>query len=381
MSPNWIRGKRVQFAGSSSDGADYAKLEYAHTLAAKLTDEVLCSGGGFVVTIGEEPLIKNGALPKTFDWTILEAASKCAMAKSKWTDEQGAPILAVGFEDWEERIPEHRKSLLNKLLSEGTVEMHVIPSEMTFGGIMRQEQSKFGDLLLTIGGSIGVYHLTQLYQIRKKPVVPLNLRLETGKKTASEVLSKHALKNNREFFEFQPAREAITAYLRLSLKNNLLSSEELIARLFYFIDHLPQPTVFNIRLLNSNLSEYPIVEKYFRNVVDEVTRSLGYKRFEMETDYSNEPFMNVELFQKLHFCSLVIADLTGIRPNCCIELGYAFGLGKKVIITAIEGTNLPWDTQSIHCHFWSVSKPDAERINDLKYYMKKNMNREPLVHL
>jgi hypothetical protein len=132
--------------------------------------------------------------------------------------------------------------------------------------------------------------------------------------------------------------------------------------------------------LNPNLSDYATVEKYFRNVVDKVTRGLGYKRFEMETDYSCEPFMNVELFQKLHFSSLVIADLTGIRPNCCIELGFAFGLGKKIIITAIEGTKLPWDTESIHCHFWSASKSDAERITDLKSYMKKNINREPLIH-
>ena len=99
----------------------------------------------------------------------------------------------------------------------------------------------------------------------------------------------------------------------------------------------------------------------------------------METDFSEDIFMNVELFEKLHYSSLVIVDLTHVRPNCCLVLGYSWGLEKKFILMAMEGTQLPWDTSTIHCHFWSISKPDKERITNLKSFMENNMNREPLI--
>ena len=319
MTSDWLIGKRLQIAGSATDSSDPIKLDYAHSLVKQLTPQICDCGAGFVVTAGEEPIIKNGVLAKTFDWAILEAIDNYCEKGRKWPSAQGVRVVAVGFEDFEERIPAHRKTLWNKLLSEGKVELQIIPSEMTFGGVMRQEQAKFGDLLLTIGGSIGVYHLAQVYQASKKPVIPLNLSLKNGEASASEALSRHIIKDYKDFFEFQPANEAITAYSLLSLRNELLAPDEFVSRLISFVRHLPQPTVFFIRLLNPTLPEYDKVEPYFRNVVDLVTGSLGYRRFEMETDSSDEPFMNVELFQKLHFSSLVIADLSGVRPNCCLE--------------------------------------------------------------
>ncbi|XHH09565.1 MAG: hypothetical protein ACFCUE_02750 [Candidatus Bathyarchaeia archaeon] len=378
MAQKWIVGKRIQIAGSGTDKSDVSKLSYAHSLVRKIVTEFLENGGGFVVTIGEEPFIKTGELAKTFDWTILEMVN-CHKKSRKWPSAQGAPVIAVGFENYEERIPTNRKALWNKLIADGKVELQIIPSEVTFGGIMRQTQSKFGDLLLTIGGSIGVYHLAQVYQASKKTIIPLNLSLNNSETSASEALSKHVIKDCKDFFEYQPVNEALTAYSRLSIKNENKEIEQFVDILTSFINHLPPPTAFYVRLLNKKLPEFNVVEGYFRNVVDPVITKLGYRRFEMETDYSDEPFMNIELFTKLHFSSLVIADLSGIRPNCFLEMGYALGLGKKVIMTAVEGTKLPWDTETIHCHFWSSDMTDEDRRNALRQFLEKNMNKEALV--
>lgn len=380
MKSNWLVGKRVHIAGSVTNTANLTQLRYAHSLVRQLTTQILQQGGGFVVTIGEEPLVKSSDLAKLFDWVVLEVVDSCTTS-AKWSKTQGAPIIAVGFENYEDRIPSKRKELWDRLLSEKKVELQIVPSEMTFGGSMRQIQSEFGDLLLTIGGSIGVYHLAQLYQTSKKPIIPLNISFnDDSEKSASETLSKHVVKDFRDFFDFQPAEVAITSYARLSLKRDNLDVNEFASRLISFTNHLPPPTVFYVRLLNRNLPEFDKVENYFRNVVDPITRSLGYRRFEMDTDSTREPFMNLELFGQLHFSSLVIADLSGIRQNCFLELGYALGLSKKVIMTAIEGTNLPWDTKTINCHFWSSTNVDSERIKVLKLFLKQNINRAPLIH-
>ena len=105
----------------------------------------------------------------------------------------------------------------------------------------------------------------------------------------------------------------------------------------------------------------------------------GYERFEIGTDASREPFLNVEIFETLYVSSLVITDLTGLRQNCLLELGYALGLGKRAILTAREGTKLPFDSAAIPCHFWSEKQSDEKRRMEFEDFMKKNINRRTLV--
>jgi hypothetical protein len=52
-------------------------------------------------------------------------------------------------------------------------------------------------------------------------------------------------------------------------------------------------------------------------------------------------FMNVEIFAGLHRGGLVVVDLTGVRPNCTMELGYALGRRRRYVISAEKGTKLP----------------------------------------
>lgn len=53
---------------------------------------------------------------------------------------------------------------------------------------------------------------------------------------------------------------------------------------------------------------------------------------------------------------LVVADLTYERPNVYFELGYARGIGKTVITTAREGTNLHFDVKDWTCTFYNDSR-------------------------
>ena len=67
----------------------------------------------------------------------------------------------------------------------------------------------------------------------------------------------------------------------------------------------------------------------------------------MAPDRRHEPLaalMNVEIFDTIHRAGLVIVDLTGVRPNCLMELGYALGRHRRVIISARVGTPLPFDS-------------------------------------
>jgi nucleoside 2-deoxyribosyltransferase len=60
-----------------------------------------------------------------------------------------------------------------------------------------------------------------------------------------------------------------------------------------------------------------------------------------------------DILERIGRAGFTIVDLTDLRPNVFYELGYADGLGKKVIVTAKEGTELPFDVKDIPTIFWS----------------------------
>jgi hypothetical protein len=59
-----------------------------------------------------------------------------------------------------------------------------------------------------------------------------------------------------------------------------------------------------------------------------------------------------EIFNVLDRASLVVADLTGMRTNCLMELGYALGRRRRFVISAHEGTHLGFDHDKLPTYFW-----------------------------
>jgi hypothetical protein len=54
--------------------------------------------------------------------------------------------------------------------------------------------------------------------------------------------------------------------------------------------------------------------------------------------------------------ALIIADLTGERPNVYYELGYARAKGKRLIHTAMDGTKLHFDVKNYKTIFWDSGR-------------------------
>ena len=110
-----------------------------------------------------------------------------------------------------------------------------------------------------------------------------------------------------------------------------------------------------------------------------MVHGAGLTRVEIGTDKSEHAFMNVAIFESLHFSSMAIVDVTGERPNCFIELGYALGTQNRVLVTAEEGTKLPFDQEMIPCHFWKPAAPVADRKKALIEFWEKYIDRPPIV--
>jgi hypothetical protein len=252
--------------------------------------------------------------------------------------------------------------------------------------LLRQRQAALGDALVCLGGGTGVEHSADLYMTRRKPVVPFDLAIgasrEDGTGGAAR-LAKQARAEPNRFFRFGPAFSASegAALAEIATRGGTVPATDIADRVIALLCKVANPSVFYVRLLNAKHPKFDLVESFFRNVVDPVVEEAGMNRVEIGTDKSDHAFINVAIFESLHFASLAIVDVTGERPNCFIELGYALGNATRVLVTAEEGTKLPFDQEMIPCHFWNASSSFSDSQIALVEFWKKQINRPPIVKI
>jgi hypothetical protein len=250
--------------------------------------------------------------------------------------------------------------------------------------MLRERQAQHGDILVTLGGGTGVEHLADLYMNRRRPVIPLDIPLGASRNDGTGGSERLALKSREhpERFIRLQKRFAGTANARLaSIATQGATAEvnSVANNLTELLRALASPYVFYTRLLNHKHEKFKFVESFFRNVVDPVVTELGYERIDMEVADTGHPFINVAIFDDLHYASVVIADVTGERPNCYIELGYALGRATRVLVTAEEGTKLPFDQDAIPCHFWDSTLPARKRKDAFIDFWRRNVDRPSLI--
>jgi hypothetical protein len=382
-----VKGKYIHLAGSASKLRDTALIRYAHDLTREVATAILRSGGGLVLFAGNEPVQAAdipGSPALTFDWTILEAADSVIGQEGLLWPYSRPPLVIVTSEKAEKEIPDHRRATWESLLRSGFVRVEYIQPGARSGAMLRDRQAQFGAALICLGGGTGVEHLSKTYQSRHRSVIPLDLPIGASREDGtggSERLNREAQANPREFLRLRPDLAETGASLLLAMKTRDGAADrgvvaDAVMRLLASMD---APHAFYVRLLNNKLEEFSPVEYYFRNVVDPIVEKLGYRRLEIGAETAEHAFMNVEIFERLHYSDVAVVDVTGLRPNCFVELGYALGRGNSVIVMAQRGTILPFDQSAIPTHFWSLDSSIESNRGLLLEFIEKNLDRPPIV--
>ena len=382
-----LLGRRVHSAGSANPQTNSQLIHYAHELVARVARGILQAGGGLVVGAGKEPPaegVHSDAPSLVFDWTALETAADCLREGSyTWPAESGPPVVIVTSEKAESAIPQERRSLWDYLLSSQAVQLVSIQAGARSGAMIRERQVRFGDVLRILGGGTGVEHLADMYMAQRRPVLPMDLPLGASRADGtggSERLYREARSNSHQFVRLPaPISEtASTRLVSLATRNGTVDVVQIAGNVIALMLTLAPPKAFYVRLLNPNHEAFAQVEAFFRHVVDPVVTAAGLERIEMGTDRTEYAFINVGIFDTLHFASVAVVDVTGSRPNCFIELGYALR-GQRVIVTAEEGTQLPFDQNAIPCHFWKKNLHNQKRQELLAEFWCENIDRPLLV--
>jgi len=379
--------RTVQIVGSCSDSIDPNINAYSHELVRNLTKYLIENKVIILSTVGDEALGKN-SLSLIYDWDILETAYEYAKSLS-FPNKCKNTLKIVSSKKSESKIPETRKKLWNDLKKREIISINHIKSGRAWnaGAHQRQEQEKLSDALIIIGGGEGAEHLCSLYISNGKPVIPLNIPLGSSyndgfskEESAGLFLYDQAVDSPKKFI---PRADEKTTTKLANLDYNMWENDPVTyaKNIINFLKLFIKPQVFYIRLLNEKHEEYPFVESFFRDVVDFIVEEKTYQIKDMGSSGAQEVFLNLEIFKEINNSAIIIADSTGLRPNCFIETGFAFGLKKKVILTAKEGTDIPFDVNAIDTHFWN---PDSkmsieEKRKAFSDFWDKNINKPSLV--
>lgn len=380
-----ITGRRICIAGSASAETDVKLLTYAHQLMLEIVRTLVNEGALLLCGVGNNPRQSDvaGSLSLIFDWTILDFVSNELTATRLPSErQQGRILAAVLTSKTASQIPPDKQDVWKQLVDSDAVNIQYIRPGWSSGAVRRAEQASISDLLIAVGGGEGVEHLAQEFIRQGKPVIPLDLDLGASKEDGSGGAHRlfREIRHRPDAFikTLRPERIG-TILTRMETDGGRKETAKVVQAVMDLIKELRPPDAFYVRLLDPKSTEFGSVETYFRQVVDPLVTEFGYNIVEMGRTEASSPWMNAQIFEKIHYSAVTIVDLTGARPNCLMELGYAFGRERKVIITAKEGTSIPFDASPIEVRMWNEATADTKRIEQLRDYWKRNINRPPLV--
>ena len=373
--------RRIHIAGSIScdeSVATHDEVQAARELVKGLVLDLIKRGATFVVPVDAEKLREGDGLPICFDWLIWQTLYDNLARRPS-----GAPdplAIAVQHHKNEEQIPTEFERLWDDLRASDLVHIENV-SHWNMNSKRMEAQARWGDILIALGGSDGILFLANLYHDAGKPVIPLNAAITPPEAGARLIFSRVGLSNSDAQRLFQTNDYSAHTWINRINFTPRKPVNERVSMIIDLLEALEKPRAFVVRLLDPKCEDYEDVETFFKEVVRPIIENeLGYK---MTVIDGSQPYehahINQEIFAKLHRSSFVLADITGMRPNCFIELGYAFGRGLPTMLMVKEGNRHPFDISTIGALHWETSGTIEDRQQAFREHWATIQNRPPLV--
>jgi hypothetical protein len=257
-------------------------------------------------------------------------------------------LQGSGQKDLDQRIVSYVVAGQKPVHTHGTlIRSQLLNWEISSANFYIPEQVAQADVVVLIGGFEGTYRAANWAAIAKKPLLPF----AAFGGAAAEIYHRELNDFDRKYsdrikrFEFEQLN---------SIKNWTDHATDLVA----LAEKLAESR--SVLVVMSYAERPDLKDAYgtFRRICD----SLGYV-CERITEKNAASRILPEILERIRRAAFTIVDLTELKPNVFYELGYADGLGGKVIVTAKNGTQLPFDVKDIPTLLWESQE---ELGNDLR---------------
>lgn len=382
MARSPLLGRRIHIAGSIVEDVAVATaddVKRSREFVCALVKELVRHGANFVVPVDAEPKRKADRLPICFDWLIWQTLRDNLVHRPAGVP--GPMAIAIQHHKSEDQVPAEFVELWDDLRGNLALVQIENAAHWNMASKRMEAQARSGDILVALGGGEGVFFLANLYHGAGKPIVPLNLPL-CPEDTGARRLYNFGLTSyqTRRLFQIAGDGDAHHWLNRIRFPARQVTADR-VTNLVELLESLEPPRAFAVRMLNSDLPEYAAVRDFFDTVVQPVIEGeLGYRLVVVDGRQAfDHARIDEEIFAKLHRSSVVLADLTGARSNCFLELGYALGRGLPTMVMAQEGTSLPFDITTLSGLHWSTKGSAEDRRRAFRDHWKAIRYRPPLV--
>jgi hypothetical protein len=213
------------------------------------------------------------------------------------------------------------------------------------------EPVKMADVVVMVRGFDGAKRAAWWARYARRPILPVASFEGAAKEIFEQELNNFADKYawTADILDYQGLNSGSRDWMRLA------------ARVVSLAEDLATP---NKSLVIMSYTKAEPIATELDNTFDSfkvACEKYKYKCERVDETNTKDQSIVAEILRKIRDSAFVIADLTELKQNVFFELGYARGLGKKVIATAKDGTELPFDVKDIPVTFWNPINPKGLR--------------------
>lgn len=217
--------------------------------------------------------------------------------------------------------------------------------ELTHPRLSPPEQFAEADVAIFVAGAEGTFLAANWARIAGVPVLGITAFGGAGRDLyASEKAQLH------EKFGSSITRDEFDV-----LNQDATDADALAADIVKLAERIVIPT-----------SVFPVLpfSMDFDDVKDSFGESCREAGFELRGTEEEETTERIipRILEGIRRAAIVVADVTEPRPNVYYEIGLAQGMGKSVILTAKEGTVLPFDLVDIPTLLWKNQRDLKEKL-------------------
>ena len=233
------------------------------------------------------------------------------------------------------------------------------------------EPIKQADVVIVVGGWDGTHYAASWARLASKPLLPV----AAFGLAASEIFDDELADFDRRYGtrlsldEYQILNRVVGNWSKDAVNDFAKAVLSLAERIIVSTE---------VFVIMSFAEKGHLKDAY--NTFRRVCLDFDLHAFKVDDHFDTHHRIIPNIIEAIRRCALIIADVSEPRPNVYYELGYAQALGKNIITTACQGTELPFDIFDVPTQYWDCQdtlerKLEAELLR--MGYKKRNGKTAP----
>ncbi len=116
-----------------------------------------------------------------------------------------------------------------------------------------------------------------------------------------------------------------------------------------------------------------ILDSAYEGVIKPIIKKYRYKPLRID-EIQDSGKITDQILEEIGRSEIIFADLTGEKPNCYYEAGFAHAIGKEMIFTIKKGTPIHFDLSTYRFIEWETEEDLRNRLNERFKVISKEKN-------